>query len=122
MPRYCSSCGKETVEGIKFCPSCGKPVLSEAPSPIQSQVVQTQTQIKSPGIAALLSFIISGAGQIYNGQLGKGIVAFIVTTLTMIAGIMGNLTFMVISVIWWIAWIYDAYTEAQKINRGEIKA
>ncbi len=126
MPRYCSSCGKETVEGIKFCPSCGKPVLSEAPSPIQSQVVQTQTQIKSPGIAALLSFLISGAGQIYNGQVGTGIFCFICVTLLFFMGLwaigsFNSFVIMAIAVVLWIFLIYDAYTTAQKINRGEIK-
>lgn len=120
MARYCSSCGKEIAESTKFCPSCGKAVISNASSPIQSQTIQIQNQIKNPGLAALLSFFISGAGQIYNGQLGKGIIAFISTTLTLVVGIMGNLILIVISIILWIIWICDAYTTAQKINRGEI--
>lgn len=121
MAKYCSSCGKETPEGIKFCPSCGKVVVTDTQSPVQAQTVQTQTQIKNPWIAALLSFIISGAGQIYNGQLGKGILAFICVTLTMVLGIMGNQISTVFSIILWIVWICDAYTTAQKINRGETK-
>lgn len=28
---------------------------------------------KDPGIAAVLSFFVTGLGQIYNGQIGKGI-------------------------------------------------
>ena len=33
---------------------------------------------KNPGLAAVLSFFYTGLGQIYNGQIAKGIV-FIVT-------------------------------------------
>jgi len=65
--------------------------------------------------------LIAGVGQIYNGQVGKGILVFIGVTLTMVWGINGNLIFIVFSIILWIVWICDAYTEAQKINRGEIK-
>ena len=120
MARYCSSCGKEITEGTKFCPSCGKAVASEAPSQVQSQSVQTPAQIKNPGIAALLSFFISGAGQIYNGQVGTGIFCFICVTVLFFAGFVYPLI-MVIALVLWIFLIYDAYTTAQRINRGEIK-
>jgi TM2 domain-containing membrane protein YozV len=33
-------------------------------------------QDKSPGVALLLSFLIVGAGQLYNGQIAKGILMF----------------------------------------------
>ncbi len=116
MAKYCSSCGKEIAEGIKFCPSCGKAAVSEIPSQIQSQIVQTPAKIKDPGTAAVLSFFITGAGQIYNGQLGGGIVLLVSAIVTFIVG-------FIIPVFWVISWgiwvlaIYDAYTEAQKINR-----
>ncbi len=35
---------------------------------------------KSPGVATLFSFLIAGAGQVYNGQVGKGIGLFLVST------------------------------------------
>ena len=38
----------------------------------------TQPQIKNPGLAAVLSFLIPGLGQIYNGEVGKGILIIIV--------------------------------------------
>lgn len=37
--------------------------------------------MKNPGIAAVLSFLITGLGQIYNGQIGKGI-GFVVVYLS----------------------------------------
>lgn len=122
MAKYCSSCGKEITEGIKFCPSCGKAVISETPSPLQSQTVQTQPQIKNPGVAAILSFFIAGAGHIYNGQIGSGLfILFCVIIFSIIAIIYGNTLLLIAATIMWITSIYESYTTAQKINRGEIK-
>lgn len=126
MAKYCSSCGKEIAEGMKFCPSCGKAMASEIPNPIQSQTVQPLTQIKNPAIAAVLSFFITGAGQIYNGQLGNGIGVFLLVLALYFIGFFTidigiGFLLLLIATILWIWAIYDAYTTAQKINRGEIK-
>jgi len=56
---------------------------------------------KNAGLAAVLSFFIPGAGQMYNGQIGKGILFFITSWL----------------VIPWIWSIFDAYSVANRINR-----
>lgn len=39
--------------------------------------VVTDAADKSPGVALLLSFLFVGLGQIYNGEVGKGILMFI---------------------------------------------
>lgn len=76
--------------------------------------------MKSPGLAAVLSFFWPGVGQIYNGQIAKGIV-FIV-----LAAIFGWLTVVVIGFILypilWVYAIYDAYKTAERINaeRGTV--
>ncbi len=93
MAKYCSSCGKEITEGIKFCPSCGKAVISETPGPLQSQTVQTQAQIKNPGIAAILSFFIAGAGHIYNGQIGNGLITLFGVIISSIIAIIYDNTY-----------------------------
>ena len=70
---------------------------------------------KNPGLAAVLSFFWAGLGQIYNGQIAKGIF-FIVTY-----AIAWILTFVLVGLIMvpilFIWGIYDAYKSAQKINR-----
>ncbi|NHM28941.1 hypothetical protein G7K71_18630 [Desulfofundulus sp. TPOSR] len=71
---------------------------------------------KNPGLAAVLSFLVCGLGQIYNGQVGKGIALFVA------AGITGLLCAVVIGFILlpvvWIYGIYDAYRTAEIINKG----
>ena len=37
----------------------------------------TRRQAPSPGIAAVLSVVVPGLGQVYNGQLGAGLVWFL---------------------------------------------
>ena len=37
------------------------------------------TELKSPGVAAVLSFFIPGVGQIYNGEFLRGLFWLIVT-------------------------------------------
>ena len=69
---------------------------------------------KNPGFAAGLSFFIPGLGQIYNGQIMKGILFII------LASVFGFLTIVLIGYVlyplFWIYNIYDAYNTAREIN------
>lgn len=74
---------------------------------------------KDAGVATLLSFFLPGAGQLYNGQVGKGL-GFILVSLfvnfpLMFVGV-GFLT----ALVTWIWSMVDAHSSAEKINRGEI--
>ena len=69
---------------------------------------------KNPGLAAVFSFFYMGIGQIYNGQIYKGIaflIAYSISWLLMNLWI-GYLT----TPILWFYGIYDAYKSAEKIN------
>ncbi|HWP35416.1 MAG TPA: hypothetical protein VNM66_07460, partial [Thermodesulfobacteriota bacterium] len=78
--------------------------------------------VKSPGLAAVLSFFLPGLGQIYNGQIAKGLVLFAVGPLFFL----GVLSWIVVGyflyVPLWIYAIYDAYRSAERINaeRGSV--
>jgi TM2 domain-containing membrane protein YozV len=69
---------------------------------------------KNPGVAVVLSFFIPGLGQIYNGQIMKGILFII------LASAFGFLTVVLIGYIlyplFWIYNLYDAYNTAMEIN------
>jgi len=69
---------------------------------------------KEPGIAAVLSAVIVGLGQIYNGQIGKGIGMMVITAF------FGLLTLVLIGWLFlpiiWLWAIIDAYKSAQAIN------
>lgn len=36
--------------------------------------MQPMQPMRNPGVATVLSFLITGLGQMYNGQIGKGLV------------------------------------------------
>jgi TM2 domain-containing membrane protein YozV/RNA polymerase subunit RPABC4/transcription elongation factor Spt4 len=104
--KYCSHCGAVIPKEAEICPKCGVRVM-EPPRPMNE---------KNPGIAAVLSFLFTGLGQIYNEQIGKGVTFIII-------GIICALSiFVLIGIIayplFWIYNIYDAYRSAQRINAG----
>jgi len=64
---------------------------------------------KSPQTALLMSFLIVGGGQFYNGQAGKGLMYLLGALLGI--GTMGILTFLL-----WIISMVDAYNYAKSFN------
>jgi TM2 domain-containing membrane protein YozV len=70
--------------------------------------------MKNPGIAAVLSFFITGLGQIYNGQIAKGIICVVIwlSCLALTSIIIG----WFILPLFWIWGIYDAYRTAERLN------
>lgn len=66
----CPECSREISTAAASCPGCGHPVLRPA-APAMPPAVSPRW---NPGIAAVLSLVIPGAGQMYKGQVGNGIV------------------------------------------------
>src|SRR5437879_2083091 len=125
---FCNQCGNEVPESSRFCGACGASLAMEreASSNLTSNVqpfsrsghepipAQPPKFYKNPSVATVLSFFWAGLGQIYNGEIGKGIM-FICA-----AGISALLMFLVIGFfIWPIVWIcgmVDANNSAKRIN------
>ncbi len=113
--KFCANCGFEMPKSTKFCPECGTSTdgVAQAVKNTNNAVINPD---KSSGLAALLSFLIIGLGQVYIGLTKKGIILFI-------AAIISGVLMMVI--IGWITWlivwgyaIYDAYNSAEKMKNG----
>jgi TM2 domain-containing membrane protein YozV len=70
--------------------------------------------MKNPGTAAVLSFVVTGLGQIYNGQIAKGLflVFLQLINIALMFVLIGYLTFALL----WIYGIVDAYRSAERIN------
>ena len=108
--KYCSNCGNEIDEKAEICPNCGvRQVTVRYQEPIY--------QLKNPGVAAVLSAVFVGLGQIYNGEIAKGLMFMVAYFISII------LVFLIIGFITtpllWIYGIYDAYDTAKRINTGE---
>ena len=110
--KYCSNCGEQIDEKAEICPDCG--VRQPGATTYQEPVYQQ----KNPGVAAVLSALYVGLGQIYNGEIAKGLILIVAYFVSIL------LTFVMIgfitSPILWVFGIYDAYNTAKKINSGEI--
>ncbi|WNY28904.1 hypothetical protein MmiEs2_11170 [Methanimicrococcus stummii] len=133
---FCSNCGESVLrEDAKICYNCGARLTEDEPissgpsasgqnqnynepprgvpnynAPPRAQYVQADQ--KSPFIALLLSFFWVGLGQLYNGKFWKGIlfqISFIIGLLLLIPGL----------IVWFIC-LWDAYNDADKMNKGLI--
>ena len=99
-------------EGQQFCDKCGTKVGATGNAAQQNTVYVRE---KSEGVAAVLSFLWAGLGQIYVGKIGRGIAIMLVGFLI---AVLGFLTFflLILIPIFWIWNIYDAYKLARTYN------
>lgn len=100
---YCKSCGKVIKKEAEICPHCG----------VRQKTVPNQP-MKNPGVAAAASFLFAGLGQVYNGEIGKGLLLICIQLINILLMflLIGFITWTVV----WIYGIYDAYKTAEKIN------
>lgn len=101
---FCKNCGSEIDEKAEICPKCG----------VRVKPVPISTEKKSSGIAAIASFFIPGLGQIYNGEIGKGILFIIISFILVI--LMLVVIGFILYPLFWILNIYDAYKTAERLN------
>ncbi|MBR4379891.1 MAG: NINE protein [Bacteroidaceae bacterium] len=108
---FCKNCGKQFVEGIKYCPSCGticqeinannspivqQPTIVYVQSP-QQQNVYVHGVEKSKGITLLLCFFLGGFGihQFYIGNTIKGVTYLLFCWICYITGIVAIIDFFI---------------------------
>jgi len=73
---------------------------------------------KKPWLAGLLSFLVTGMGQVYNKKYKEGILLFFLGIFTLVA----SYTFAWIGMLYFVIWIYsiyDAYTTAKRTIKEE---
>lgn len=96
---YCAHCGIPNDDSARFCEKCGTALLSTShresssdhpspPTPAQSPLDgrmrgmkadgKQYPENKTPWLALLLSGLVVGVGQFYNGDIKKGAVMLIV--------------------------------------------
>lgn len=116
----CTQCGAENDPGAKFCTSCGAKLgppatryESKAPrrkathstTPVQAGEKE-YAHGKTPVVALILSLLIPGVGQFYNGDMKKG------GLILLGAIILGVITAGIGSLVLWVYGMYDAYQVA----------
>lgn len=123
----CSGCSME-LDGKLVCKTCAEGMIRSSQAPPQAQPYVAQpggiVKYKEPLLSAILSLFIPGLGQIYNGQVMKGIIILaLYVGLWAVSGVLmfvliGFCT-MLLPVVLWLYAIYDGYVVAGKINRGQ---
>ena len=132
---YCTNCGEQIAEKAEICLKCGvrpfrtKLYCNECGSKVKNEhqeycvdcgVSLKKNMISSgssstlePWIAGLLSFLLTGLGQMLIGQVKKGIVILIVSFF------LGFVTFGLSAFIVIPLAIIDAYLIAKKVKEGK---
>jgi hypothetical protein len=99
------------------------------------QISREIQQIRNPWLGLLFGFLMPGWGQLYNGRTRRGLALFgivffivvMVLTITFVVfPLYGMDLFFLTKVLLlvplvWIFGMYDAFTSAQKINRGDLE-
>jgi len=112
---YCGYCGERLPEvsegGSGCCPQCSRSFSKRRVTrrpPVPPIVLNRRyddhwsaPKIKDPMLAALLSTVLPGAGQVYNNQFIKGFLVFATCVL----------------VIPYFLGVFDAYLSAEQSNR-----
>ena len=165
MP-FCAKCGNQVGETAAFCTKCGTRRGADAAAPMAiianagrsvTTAVRGSVAIpapravlmvhqKSTGLAVILSFFWSGLGQIYTGQIAKGVLMMVLYPAliwvgfgTVIAGALataGNvspnsssagtglalfgLLCLIASFALWIYGMVSAYQTVERINQKQL--
>ena len=121
--KFCVKCGNALEDSNTICPQCGKRVVQAASSASSNGAaasggVVTPSQLKVPPVvAALLSVLLVGLGQMLNGQVPKGLAMLgaslaigLILTLTVVGVVL-------VPAVWVVSAI-DAYRCAKKLESG----
>ena len=95
-----------------------------------SSIQLSSARSKSPLLAALLSALLCGLGQIYDGRILRGLVLMaLMLILWAIGGLLGALTFglgmlpfAIVAGALWIFGVVDAYAGSRRIHRAGFRA
>lgn len=111
---YCQGCGTKTRSDQEVCINCGVKLGNSINLNINNdELIYPSPSPKSPILAALLSFLIPGLGQVYLKQTMKG--------LALLGGSIaaGILSVGVGGVVIWVVGIVDSYMIGKKLRDGK---
>lgn len=98
---FCDNCGTELADNATFCSNCGNRVGAN--------------KKKNIYIALVLTFILTGLGSIYAGNIKKGLILLAARLFFAFLG--GYLSiFLVFSLLVWAYAFYEVYKDVQIAN------
>jgi TM2 domain-containing membrane protein YozV len=120
---YCTNCGNQNPANSEACFKCGFRFAPAQNYGYNAPPPPAYNNGVDPVVALIVSFFITGVGQMLNKQVVKGIVLLASQVLMAIFGaillIFGiGILFLLISFVIWLVSVIDAYKIAQKIRAG----
>lgn len=91
--KRCPFCAEEILAAAVVCKHCRRDLLPN----VSSQVASSSAP--SPGVAAVLSLVIPGAGQMYTGNVGTGIAWLLFTAVGYVAFILPGLILHIVCIL-----------------------
>ena len=111
---FCRGCGKEIHESATSCPHCGATQAANTSGKLSSDaatLLLVESKKKSGWIAALLNWVIPGAGYMYCGRVLLGVfVLFIAIIIAVSTAGIGLLILMPILIV-------DGFLAANRYNK-----
>lgn len=71
---------------------------------------------KNMAIAIIISFLLTGLGIAYAGDVKKGLIYFAIAIVLNILGMWVSFIFSILSIIFWIYALYQTYLEVKAVN------
>ena len=106
---FCENCGAENPDDATYCGGCGQALEKNA-----VKVSENKNMI----LALLISFVLTGLGIAYAGNIKKGIILFAVGIIFSILGLAIPFCYLIGILIWAYA-LYETYNEVKRENGVE---
>ena len=108
---YCRDCGTVISERAEICPECGVRQQDPPKSSLDS-LIEELTEGGNPFVAAVLSVVFPGVGQLYNRELQKGIAVMVASVVALVSVVFG--VGIVLYPAVWLYALWDAYKVADR--------
>lgn len=108
---FCRDCGSVISDQAEICPDCGVRQRDPPKSSVDS-AVEDVFEGGNPFVAAVLSAVFPGLGQIYNRELEKGIAVIVASFVAALSALV-LIGFILFPAVWLYA-VWDAYTVADR--------